>query len=50
MRGFHGHFFYDRPSSEYVFEGETKAATAFLLKLISTLQFSGTVPMIDVDA
>lgn len=46
----HGHFFYDRPSSEYVFEGETKAATAFLFKLISTLQFSGTVPMIDVDA
>lgn len=46
----HGHFFYDKPSSGYVFEGETKAATAFLFKLISTLQFSGTVPMIDVDA
>lgn len=46
----HGHFFYDKSLSDYVFEGETKAATAFLFKLISTLQFSGTVPMIDVDA
>jgi hypothetical protein len=27
-----------------------KPATAFLLKLIAQLQFSGTVPMIDVDA
>jgi hypothetical protein len=27
-----------------------KAATAFLFKLIAQLQFSGTVPMIDVDA
>lgn len=27
-----------------------KPATSFLLKLISTLQFSGTVPMIDVQA
>ena len=27
-----------------------KPATAFLLKLISMLQFSGTVPMIDVTA
>lgn len=46
----HGHFFYHKSSSEYIFESETKAATAFLFKLISTLQFSGTVPMIDVDA
>jgi len=27
-----------------------KPATAFLFKLISQLQFSGTVPMIDIDA
>ena len=27
-----------------------KPATAFLLTLISQLQFSGTVPMIDVQA
>jgi hypothetical protein len=29
---------------------EGKPATAFLFKLIAQLQFSGTVPMIDVDA
>jgi hypothetical protein len=29
---------------------EGKPATAFLFKLISQLQFSGTVPMIDVEA
>jgi hypothetical protein len=46
----HGHFFFDRKTSEYVFVGESKPATAFLLRLISLLQFSGTVPMIDVDA
>lgn len=46
----HGHFYFDKDAEEYVFEGETKAATAFLFKLISRLQFSGTVPMIDVDA
>lgn len=46
----HGHFFFDQGNLDYVFEGETKAATAFLFKLISKLQFSGTVPMIDVDA
>ncbi|MVS98859.1 DUF6602 domain-containing protein [Devosia marina] len=46
----HGHFYFDRDADQYVFESETKAATAFLFKLISRLQFSGTVPMIDVDA
>lgn len=46
----HGHFYKDTETGQYVFEGETKAATAFLFKLISRLQFSGTVPMIDVDA
>lgn len=46
----HGHFYFDENNADYVFESETKAATAFLFKLISKLQFSGTVPMIDVDA
>lgn len=46
----HGHFVRDPKSGSYSFEHETRAATAFLFKLISRLQFSGTVPMIDVDA
>lgn len=46
----HGHFFLDPSTSTYSLVAEHKPATAFLLKLISTLQFSGTVPMIDVDA
>lgn len=46
----HGHFFRDRTSADYAFVREGKPATAFLLKLISELQFSGTVPMIDVMA
>jgi hypothetical protein len=33
---------------EYDFISEWKPATACLFKLISMLQFSGTVPMIDV--
>jgi hypothetical protein len=46
----HGHFVFDQHAQRYgVFEGN-KAATAFLLRLISSLQFSGTVPMIDVEA
>ena len=46
----HGHFFYDGPSGAYQFVNDGKPATAFLFKLIAQLQFSGTVPMIDVDA
>ena len=46
----HGHFFRNPVSSSYIFESESKAATAFLFKLISRLQFSGTVPMIDIEA
>lgn len=46
----HGHFFFDQDSSSYNFINETKPATAFLFKLIAQLQFSGTVPMIDVEA
>jgi hypothetical protein len=46
----HGHFFFDQTASSYKFVNESKPATAFLFKLISQLQFSGTVPMIDVEA
>lgn len=45
----HGHFKrMDDGAYEMVSEG--KPATAFLFKLISRLQLSGTVPMIDIDA
>jgi hypothetical protein len=46
----HGHFFFDALTNRYQMISEGKPATAFLFKLIATLQFSGTVPMIDVDA
>jgi hypothetical protein len=46
----HGHFALDQPVGKYEFHREGKPATAFLFKLISQLQFSGTVPMIDVQA
>jgi hypothetical protein len=46
----HGHFHYDVSASGYVFTPEGRPATAFLFNLISTLQFSGTVPMIDIQA
>ncbi|MFY1664033.1 CBASS effector endonuclease NucC [Pseudomonas sp. Pseu.R1] len=46
----HGHFFYDGDGKAFKFETENKPATAFLFKLIALLQFSGTVPMIDIDA
>jgi hypothetical protein len=44
----HGYFNYETESKEYKFIHGGKPATAFLFKLISQLQFSGTVPMIDV--
>lgn len=46
----HGHFFFDDKTRGFTFVGESKPATAFLFKLISLLQFSGTVPMIDIEA
>jgi hypothetical protein len=46
----HGHFFFDAANDRYQMVTEGKPATAFLFKLISQLQFSGTVPMIDVEA
>lgn len=46
----HGHFSYEKSTSQFQFVNENKPATAFLFKLIAQLQFSGTVPMIDVDA
>ena len=46
----HGWFDFDPKASKYEFHVGGKPATAFLFKLISLLQFSGTVPMIDVTA
>jgi hypothetical protein len=45
-----GHFIFDRKTDRYIFTDAGKPATAFLFNLISLLQFSGTVPMIDVQA
>lgn len=44
----HGHFYFDKTDYKLVNGG--KPATSFLFKLISELQFSGTVPMIDILA
>lgn len=46
----HGHFFFDTNANSYTIDENGKAATGFLLRLISTLQASATVPMIDVQA
>lgn len=46
----HGHFFHHPGAGRYSFVSESKPATAFLFKLIARLQFSGTVPMIDIEA
>jgi hypothetical protein len=46
----HGHFHYDLDKKAYSFTRGGRPATAFLFNLISRLQFSGTVPMIDVQA
>lgn len=46
----HGHFYFDVKTKKYEFKTEAMPATAFLFKLIAQLQFSGTVPMIDVEA
>ncbi len=46
----HGYFNLDTERNAYETFPGGKPATAFLFKLISQLQFSGTVPMIDVQA
>lgn len=46
----HGYFSLGQEDSRYEIHDGGKPATAFLFKLISQLQFSGTVPMIDVQA
>lgn len=46
----HGYFYQAEGTKEFEFAIGGKPATAFLLRLISQLQFSGTVPMIDVQA
>jgi uncharacterized protein DUF6602 len=46
----HGHFHYETDKKAYNFTRGGRPATAFLFNLISRLQFSGTVPMIDIQA
>ncbi len=46
----HGYFYFEKQASNYTMQCGGKPATAFLFKLISQLQFSGTVPMIDIQA
>ena len=46
----HGYFSFDQQNRRYKINEGGKPATAFLFKLISQLQFSGTVPMIDIQA
>jgi hypothetical protein len=46
----HGHFILNQTTGTSEFTLEGKPATAFLFNLISLLQFSGTVPMIDIQA
>jgi hypothetical protein len=46
----HGYFYHDKTTGELNMISGGKPATSFLFKLISELQFSGTVPMIDILA
>lgn len=46
----HGYFLFDKNDKQFHTYSEEKAATVFLFKLISELQYSGTVPMIDIQA
>ena len=46
----HGYFNFDQTTKVYNVTTGGKPATAFLFNLISQLQFSGTVPMIDIQA
>lgn len=46
----HGYFSFNQETNAYDVVAGGKPATAFLFKLISQLQFSGTLPMIDVQA
>lgn len=46
----HGHFAFNAMSGFYDIRPGGKPTTAFLFRLISQLQFSGTVPMIDIQA
>lgn len=45
-----GYFQFDDNGRKYIFHNDGKPATEFLFNLISQLQLSGTVPMIDVQA
>lgn len=45
-----GYFHFENDGSNYAIHSSDKATTAFLFKLIATLQVGGTVPRIDMDA
>ncbi|MFY0678685.1 MAG: hypothetical protein JXR18_15515 [Neptuniibacter sp.] len=44
-----GYCYYDSENSDFNVHAKSRSSTAFLFKLISMLQFSGTVPMIDIE-
>lgn len=46
----HGYFTFHADTGAYEIQTGGKPTTAFLFKLIEQLQFSGTVPMIDIQA
>lgn len=46
----HGYFHYIKGENKYKIYNEEKSATLFVFLLISQLQFSGTVPMIDIQS
>ena len=46
----HGYFLFDPKTGSYDLNLDGKHATAFLFKLITLLQSSATVPMIDIQA
>jgi|SRR5665213_638315 len=46
----HGYFYFDKLQKKYRVETGSKTITGFLFRLISDLQLSGTVPMLDVQA
>ncbi len=45
-----GHFHFNIEKTEYEFFQDSKATSSFIFNLISKLQFSGTVPIIDILA
>jgi len=46
----HGNFNFNKETQKYDFINGNRPATAFLFKLIFELQFSPTVPMMDIQS